>query len=440
MSSKKNVSASKSPQRSEFKSRLLAGGVGLVLVLLLAACGSSDPTPTNTAPPTATPIPQATEVPEPTATSTPPKEAWEIEWEETVAKAKEEGSLVMAVAAPRWNPFLPIFEDKFGIKVEVLAGSSREQANRILAERRAGRYEVDHMSPGSSVIRDILIPNDMLKPILPELILPEVKDPSNWYQGRLWWSAADPEGKYHMQFATAADPIADLQSFVNTNNVTPAEYDSINSVWDYLDPRFKGKIVAFHPETGTSGPYRVGAFHPQIGLEWFERFFKEMEPVFIGDTRLIVDQLGLGAFDLAVLLASGSFGDVTEFKNQGGPVRGFWEKGSAWKEGGYFNYGSSNRAISIFDPNPHPNAARVMVNWLMSQEGQTQMHLHFAEGTRRYPRPTLRVDVDEWGLTHPEERRVPGVEYYWIEGLPEFDLDASSARIVELYQAYVGGQ
>jgi hypothetical protein len=33
---------------------------------------------------------------------------------------------------------------------------------------------------------------------------------------------------------------------------------------------------------------------------------------------------------------------------------------------------SSNGAIALYRPAPHPNAAKVYINWLLSQEGQTE--------------------------------------------------------------------
>lgn len=61
----------------------------------------------------------------------------------------------------------------------------------------------------------------------------------------------------------------------------------------------------------------------------------------------------------------------------------------------------------------HPNAARLFVNWFLSQEGQTIMHTLSQAGVSP-PDPTLRVDVTEFGRTLASERRTRGATY-WAE-------------------------
>ena len=86
------------------------------------------------------------------------------------------------------------------------------------------------------------------------------------------------------------------------------------------------------------------------------------------------------------------------------------------------------------DPAPHPNAARVLVNWLLSKEGQTTMHTHFL---LRTPYPTLREDVTEMGRVALQDQRRPGRKYLVVEQLPEYDIEKTSARIRALYQEYL---
>ena len=384
------------------RSHLLAGGVALLLLLSVAATGAKEP--------------------------------WEIEWEQTVAKGQQEGNVTIILRAGRWKSVFDVFEKKFGIKAKLIGGDSTSQLNRALAERRAGRYTIDLVSMGDRLVRTILLPKNMAKPIRPELILPEVKDPSKWYQGRLWGGRADPEAKYNLQFAAGAD-VADNFAVANTNNVTQKEINAINSVWDLLNPRFKGKIVARPPGGGTSGPWGYGANHPDIGIKWFERFYREMEPTFIQDRRLIVDQIVLGAFDIGMMLTGGTRSVAIRVGMQGGPVVSIGLKNEEnWKERAMLDYGSSQRSISIMDRAPHPNAARVLVNWLLSKEGQTTMHTHFL---LREPYPTLREDVTEMGRVALKDRRKPGKKYLIVAHLPEYDIEKTSARILALHQEYI---
>ena len=65
---------------------------------------------------------------------------------------------------------------------------------------------------------------------------------------------------------------------------------------------------------------------------------------------------------------------------------------------------------------PHPNAAKLWVNWWLSKEGQTLMHT-MAEVL---PDPTLRLDVTDWGKTAEVDRRVEGKSYYFFGSDPVY--------------------
>ena len=117
---------------------VVAGTLG-ALALLVAACGSD---PTATPLPTATPAPAA----EPDATPTEGPPAWEVEWEETLALAREEGQVIMALGGTASRNFAPrfeIFEAETGIEVIAAAGGGSTQVTKVTAEREAGLFTTD---------------------------------------------------------------------------------------------------------------------------------------------------------------------------------------------------------------------------------------------------------------------------------------------------------
>ncbi len=72
-------------------------------------------------------------------------------WGKTAAMAKKEGKLVVVLgggAARRYRPVCKFFENKFGLRTVVPTGSGRKQADRLLAERGAGKYKVDVIMVG----------------------------------------------------------------------------------------------------------------------------------------------------------------------------------------------------------------------------------------------------------------------------------------------------
>jgi hypothetical protein len=73
--------------------------------------------------------------------------------------------------------------------------------------------------------------------------------------------------------------------------------------------------------------------------------------------------------------------------------------------------GGGPGTIGIIDRGPNPNTTKLWINWLLTQEGQTQRHLLALEN----PSPSLRNDVTEMGNTLPQERRQEGVQYQFLD-------------------------
>jgi ABC-type Fe3+ transport system substrate-binding protein len=78
------------------------------------------------------------------------------------------------------------------------------------------------------------------------------------------------------------------------------------------------------------------------------------------------------------------------------------------KEGGTLS--SSGGTLSLLQNAPHPNAAKVFVNWLLSREGQLQVQKG-RKGRLLTPSNSLRIDIPKNDL--PEESlRKDGVDYF----------------------------
>ena len=384
----------------------------VAMALVLAACGA-DPTATPTSAPTATPLPQA----EPTAT---PDEAarFEAEWAALIAAAQEEGEVSLSFntgAGRRYRPVAEFFQEKFGIRTVISVGSGSASANRILAERTNGQFLVDIMYAGITTANTRMLPANVLAPVADFLIHPEVTDQSLWFGGK--HAYADPEQKYVFVYAANAG-VTNFGMHYNTDLVSQEDIDGLNSVFDFLDPKWKGKIVAYSPVGGGGGSYYQAYVHPDVGKEWIDRFLSpELDVTVTQDILFIVNGVANGKFHMCV--ACGSAGrDIDSLESLGAPVK---ELDKPFKEGGSIT-GSSNNILVLLNQ-PHPNAAKLYLNWWLSKEGATMQHTLAVEE----PPVTLREDVTEWGRTNPKARRVPGKSYYDLSGDPFYSSRAAEA-------------
>src|SRR4029450_10072617 len=109
------------------------------------------------------------------------------DWQKTLDAAKKEGTVVFATAADvelrrQWDPAL---KRRFGISLEYAPGRAAEQSAKIIQEGRAGVRSYDVFAFGGCGGMS-LISQDVLEPLEPVLMLPEVKDRKNWWGGVNW--------------------------------------------------------------------------------------------------------------------------------------------------------------------------------------------------------------------------------------------------------------
>jgi iron(III) transport system substrate-binding protein len=325
------------------------------------------------------------------------KPAWQVEWEKTLAAAEKEGQVTPYIfdAGPITPETVQAFEKTFPkIRVNQLRGRGNELGPRIIAERRAGKYLADIFTGGKGTAHATLYAGKVLDPVKPLLILPEVLDETKWWRGRHKY--VDPEEKYIFVFVGNGGGVN-----INYNKqlVNPADFASY---WDLLNPKWKGKIVATDPRTrGMDTPVLFFYYHPKLGPEFIKRLYGEMDVTIAREYRQPVDWLAVGKFSLCIPCVSD---EMDKALKQGLPV------GQVYKlrEGGTLS--SSGGTLAVLKQAPHPNAAKVFVNWLLSREGQMQMQ----KGRKDRPGTgsnSLRIDIAKKDV--PEDNlRLEGVDYF----------------------------
>ena len=335
------------------------------------------------------------------------KPAWQQEWEKTLEAAKKEGQVVVYISG--YEAVLPEFEKEFPeIKVTAVTGRGNQLGPRLLAERRAEKYLADVSSTGANPNYQQYYLAKALDPIKPALILPEVTDQTKWYLKKHQYS--DPEGRYVFNYVGSA-----TYGAVNYNTKLVDAKD-VKSYWDLLNPKWKGKIEARDiREAGPgAGNTRFFYYHPDLGSAFIRKLFGEMDVTLFRDFRQGPDWLATGKYAICF------FCDVDLLKQQGLPVDTFGPK--VFKEGGGLvqQFGT----LALVNRAPHPNAAKVFINWLLSRRGQ--IALQKSQASAESPADSLRVDIpkDDVPLLN---RRLEGISYLdtgrpdWIEMKPVLD-------------------
>lgn len=301
----------------------------------------------------------------------------QAEWKRAIEAARKEGQLSISHTRGPFEKVFGEFNKRYPeIKITSTSGRGGDLISRIMAERRAGKYLTDIYLGASGTPLDMLYPARALEPIQAFLLLPEVRESANWFRGQHHY--ADPENKYIYVF----EGVVRSDMAYNTTLVDTKEF---TSYWDLVKPKWKGKIAAMDPKLPgfPSGLLQFAYHHPDLGPKFLRRLFGEMDIALSREGRQLVDWLSVGKFAIAL---APSASEVQSGMRQGLPLARFEPR--AFKEGIYMR--ATQGSLAILTQLPHPHAARLFVNWLLSREGQISYQRHF---TRIDPIFSLREDV-----------------------------------------------
>lgn len=295
------------------------------------------------------------------------KPASQVEWENVLELAKKEGKVVVSIpaSAELRKRIEEVFEKRFAaIDLELLPARGASNINRILEESKAGVHYFDVHIGGTNSMVTGLLQAKVLESMGPSMILPEVKDPKNWWGGHIW---ADRAQRYIYMF----------QAYLTETlwyNSQALKAEEVTSYDDLLNPTFKERIAILDPRTPGSGD-STWAFLWSIKGEEYLKKLADQKLIIGRNQRQLAESVAKGK---AVLSIGLSYYVFRPFVEAGLPVKPL----PVPKEGTYASSGSGN--LGVLKDAPHPNATRSFVNWLLSREGQEVFSKAMGQATRRF--------------------------------------------------------
>jgi ABC-type Fe3+ transport system substrate-binding protein len=241
------------------------------------------------------------------------------------------------------RPLAEAFAQKYpGVEVRYSRASDTETALKILNEGRAHRVQADVFDATNAIFP--LMDAHLVaayQPRAAEHYPPTLKDPNGY------WTATN------LYFLTVA---------CNTNLVNPEE--TPHSYGDLLDPRWKGQM-AWTNELAPQGP--PGFIHNILtvmgdaqGMDYLRKFAAQ-QPVFVAASpRAVLDQVIAGEYKMGVMMYNHH---VAISAGQGAPIE--WLRLEPLV--------GLQSVIGILQAAPHPNAARLFEEFVLSTDGQKVM-------------------------------------------------------------------
>jgi iron(III) transport system substrate-binding protein len=289
-----------------------------------------------------------------------------VDWDKIVEVGRKEGKVVASIppSAELRKLMELTFPKRYGIGVEFVPARGGNIIRRMVDESKAGVQYFDiHIGGTESVITGLL-PENVLEPVEPFFVLPEVRDPKQWWGGHIW---ADNAKRF--LYAFVAYQTVSLWS--NVNEYKPAEFRGFD---DLLNSKLQNKIGISDPRTPGSGSSMWSYMNYIKGEEYLKRLVAQK--LFVTrDLRLLAENLAKGK----IAVTSGiAYSEFLPFIKAGLPVTPL----PVPKEGLYVSGGYGH--LTILKNPPHPNATKVFVNWLLGRDGQEIFSRAMGVGSRRF--------------------------------------------------------
>ena len=290
--------------------------------------------------------------------------------------AKKEGELLLYTTGTQIAPLMKRFSDKYPfIKLKFFRAGSSEVAQRVTLEYQANYFAVDAFELGSD---GLLVPR--AHGILQPFTSPEMAAyPADAIDAqRLWVSARESYGG------------------LSFNTKLIAREEAPKTWADLLKPQYKG-TMAFPGSTTTSAEW-TGILLTAYGEDFVRKLGTQDIRVYKLTARALQNLVSSGEVAIA---ARASNAHVAEDRRKGAPVE--------WVAPGPVAVTSTVAAVAARPP--HPHAAMLMVDFLISEEGQ-RMYQEIGYNSARKgledrdtpkekvyftQRPTFVEDFEKWG-------------------------------------------
>lgn len=237
------------------------------------------------------------------------------------------------------RPVKDAFEKEYPfVQVEFFRANAERLAQRVLTEHQAKKYEVDLISgsAAATMLQRAGLMQRFYSPPIAEYP-PELKDPKGFW------------GSTNVYFMTLG---------YNTRNVKAAELPKTYE--DLLHPRWKGQMM-WSTSRGSGAPQFIGNILVTMGQEAGKAYLQKLRQQNIVKTtasaRQILDLVIAGEYPLAIQIFN-HHAHIS--KAVGAPVE--WQPLEPVT--------ATNNSIGIAKTAPHPHAAMLFLDFVLSKKGQ----------------------------------------------------------------------
>jgi iron(III) transport system substrate-binding protein len=304
------------------------------------------------------------------------------EWEKTLAAARKEGKVTVAIPLGEAYPrVIAAFQKAYpDIKAEPFSIHTRDFMARYRKEREVGQTLWDALIGGPD--SDIYAAGQQgyWDPIKPNLEIAEVLDNTKW-RGGIDGAFSDKDKKYAFNYVRRTTE----GFFINRDSISEAELRDADALWD---TKWQGKIAWHDPREVGAGVNAGLLVLIKYGEKRLRDLWAQQKIAVVRDQRQLIEWAVRGRQPIAAGLIERELKATFHANGVGLNVK-------ALPIPGIISANPGSNSIVLINKAPHPNARKVFLNWLLSQGGQAAVVQEVQENS-------LRTDVPV-----PEPDRIP---------------------------------
>jgi iron(III) transport system substrate-binding protein len=256
-----------------------------------------------------------------------------------IEKAKKEGVVVVysSLSPTEAKPLADLFESKYGVKVQIWRGIGEQVLQRTIAEARSQRNAADLVENNGTEMESLA-----REQLLAEFVTPRLADlpPEVVPRHRLWL----PD---RLNFFVAG---------YNTQKVKPE--DLPKTFEGFTAPKWKDHIALESGDYGWMSAV-VGAWGEQRGMDFFQKL-SAIKPGVREGHILLAQMIAAGEIEVGL---TAYYANVVSAKAKGAPID--WAPVEPLV--------ASPLGLGILRSAPHPHAALLFADFMLSPEGQGKL-------------------------------------------------------------------
>lgn len=339
--------------RARFSASVAA--VSTVVALVLAGCGAPDGA----------------------AAASASGEFADPDWQALVDEASGQSLNIISHPTEDYAHLVDAFQEAFpDIDVELTGSRPSDISPRVISEQAAGVFQWDVVFAATANMTNVLLPAGALVELPPLYVLDGITDDAKWGGGFGFYSADTP----HI-LVTGAENISG--TFVNRDLVPDAAFDDLA---DVANPEFRGKIVSDDCTVPAHGVGALVSIGRAAGPDAVSTMLADQDVTFLDTFRSVTEAVADGQYAIAI---GGDRPTLRELQEAGVGTN---------VEMFPMPPGATNLTtvgVAVFKNAPNAAAAKVFVNWFLSQEGQEAYVQAFRDVGRNANSRRLDVTVGD---------------------------------------------